>query len=155
MRGWRYFATYQVAKRNKQRIFTLLNQYGQPEAQRGWDWHHVVEGQDLECLFSKPMHDLLYKTEWPTVLIHAQTEHKIYNKLLHSTGPLHKWRSAGNSLLSGNARNHYIDALADYYEAAYAGDEVLQTVAREVISRLREPQPFYRPAAKRNATLFH
>jgi hypothetical protein len=136
IKGWRYFATYDIGGASKQLIFQKLKDAGQPENKSEWDLHHVVERIHLEPLFSPPRLDLYYNSHWPTVLLHAREEHHMLNSLFRSKGTLEGLEKAGPTPLAGAKRTAYLNTLYNRYQDIYTGDWVLQKVAHNVIRGL-------------------
>jgi len=134
--GYRYFSNYQNAKAKKPAIFIKLKAGGMDEISGEWDWHHVVEGNHLEPLFSKMDYDRFYQMQWPTVLMHSAEEHKILNSLLRSKGTTSGLNKTSSLPLKGIERTAYLKTLFNRYQDVYIGDRILQKVASNVIKSL-------------------
>ena len=137
IKGWRYFSAYKNGEGQKGLIFQKLAAAGMMEDRGHWDWHHVVEGNHLEPLFSPADYKRLYNHEWPTVLMHSAEEHKILNSLFRLKGTTEGLPKAGAAALAGNARADYLRTLYQRYHDIYTGDFILQKVAYNLIRGLR------------------
>ena len=146
-RGWRYLSSYRDGQRWKSAIFGALRRYGQAERPADWELHHVVEGQHYADIDFGGRLAIAYRDELPCVLIHRQ-EHLAYNQLLHIKETNLMFRDALPAEVAERSRAAAADAgnrakrprlrerlakLDALYRNAYAGDGVLQRVARNVI----------------------
>ena len=77
---------------------------GQQEAQKTWEWHHIVEGQHFADVDFTGRLPSLYADELPCVLI-SKEEHLAYNRVLHVRETDELYRDAGMPPgVPGNAR---------------------------------------------------
>lgn len=137
IKGFRYFSSYKNGVLQKQVIFDKLAAGGMKENKGDWDWHHVVEGNHLEPLFSSSDYNRKYNSEWPTVLMHSREEHEILNSLFRLKETLRGLRKTGNTPLEGVERRTYLATLYNRYQDIYSGDRILQKVAHNVIKSIR------------------
>jgi hypothetical protein len=147
--SWRLVCSYADGKRHKARLFERLKAQGQSEAGRSWEFHHIVEGQHYADVDFSGRLAALYQEELPCVLI-AKEEHLAYNRLLHirETDELYRdrglpaellQRSAAAKAAAGQRARHTelrsrVEALRRLYANAYAGDQVLITIANNVLA---------------------
>jgi hypothetical protein len=150
--AYRYFSTYAAGRAHKRHIFDLLTAHTPATSPdrwvaREWDLHHVVEGQDFASIDFRGRLAAVYRDELPCVLLDKK-EHHAYNSLLHSgpTDELYRDGALPAAMLARSqtvaaeyrtparrpALRARVQALAELYRNAYAGDPVLQRVARNV-----------------------
>ena len=143
----RFVCSYDDGRRHKLRLFQFLARLGQREARAEWDLHHVVEGQHFADIDFAGRIRTAYAQELPVVLIH-KNEHVAYNQLLHVSATDEMFRDALPDDLVQRSRAAAASAarpaeraalrarvarLAQLYDGAYAGDAILQRIARNVL----------------------
>lgn len=147
--SWRLVCSYADGQRHKARLFANLKSAGQSEARGSWEFHHIVEGQHFADVDFSGRLATLYREELPCVLI-AKEEHLAYNRLLHirETDELYRDRGLPAELLkrstaaraaAGQRGRHAelrarVAELRRLYANAYAGDQVLVTIANNVLA---------------------
>ena len=146
--SWRIVCSYSDGKRHKVQLFARMAGAGQAEARKTWEWHHIVEGQHFAEVDFAGRLPMMYAEELPCVLI-AREEHMAYNRLLHSgeTDELYRdaglpatlrQRSAQTAIAARDKTQHAalrsrLGQLQQLYRDAYAGDQVLATIARNIL----------------------
>lgn len=133
--AYRVFSTYTNPENTelKRTLGSLLNMTLDPT----WHWHHIIEKTHLNPLFSSAASALLYETVIPCVLIDSKTEHYDYNVLLHTAATEAVFELGDRSYpLSEKARVDYLSKMRNLYSKTYSHDEVLHTVAMNVMNWL-------------------
>jgi hypothetical protein len=144
--GFRVFARYEDAKSGKygfqKKLADMINALSldskaAPVSFDGdnWEWHHVLETNRLEPLYSAHDIEAIHERQMPCVLINVETEHLDYNNLLHKSPAkaVFDLPAKGGGILVGQARQDYKDTLASMYHKTYARDTVLTTVFDNVL----------------------
>ncbi|MDQ6611263.1 MAG: hypothetical protein M3Y64_02430 [Gemmatimonadota bacterium] len=147
--SWRIICSYADGKRHKAKIFAKLAAAGQAEAKHSWEFHHIVEGQHYADVDFTGRLAQLYADELPCVLI-AKEEHLAYNRVLHisETDELYREHGLPRKLQACSAAafaeakvrsNHprlrlRVSAMLRLYHDLYAGDPVLDTIAKNVLN---------------------
>lgn len=132
----------------KIRIFNDLRKHGEHENIVEWEWQPVVEGSHLESLDFNNSLSLSAENEFPHVLIRGKEEHAMNTRVFRTAnakelfgndytyGNSQRKQSAKEEALSNpNWRKVFMERaakLAQMYETAYAGDPILQQIARNV-----------------------
>jgi hypothetical protein len=148
--SWRIICSYSDGKRHKARLFAQMAGAGQADSKKTWEWHHIVEGQHFADVDFAGRLPVMYAEELPCVLI-AREEHVAYNRLLHigETDELYRdaglpatlrQRSASTAIAARDKTTHAalrarVVQLQQLYRDAYAGDQVLATIARNVLQQ--------------------
>ena len=147
--SWRIICSYADGKRHKARLFAKLAAGGQREAAGTWDLHHIVEGQHYADVDFSGRLEALYRDELPCVLI-SKREHTAYNQVLHisETDTLYRDVTLPRAVLAcsvkaraeaiapgdKSALRMRVSNLIRLYSDVYAGDQVLTTIARNVLT---------------------
>ncbi len=149
----RFICTYEDGQRHKEDLFDLLNRMHLGLLPHEWELHHIVEGRHFADIDFKGNLQLMYDSELPCVLIHSN-EHALYTRIasIRATAELfldreqsgtRENRSRQTQLAAANVqkRNRLIqrlDRLTKFYNGVYAGDEMMQTIAFNVIKEARK-----------------
>jgi hypothetical protein len=134
--SYRIFASYDSAQSDNYGFRRNLGNLLKQQLDASWRWHHVVTGEHLKRLFPRHTVKKLYAEEIPTVLIHQHTEHADYSILqFHGAKEVFDIPKE-KELLSGTERTSYLKNLMRLYSSVYEHDDVLYTVARNVLRQL-------------------
>jgi hypothetical protein len=130
---YRIFTDYASAKSQnlKASIASLLD----TQLNADWQWHHVIEKTHIKLLFNANEVDHWYQTEIPCVLVHNQTEHVDFNRLLHTAGTKAVFDlPTSKNILDGGDRKVYLESLYSLYNIVYGSDTILKTVSHNVLN---------------------
>lgn len=150
--GWRYVSTNVDGLTYKVRMFNNMRKHGQHENLAEWEWQPIVERSHLESLDFNNTLSLSFENEFPCVLIRGKEEHSMYSRLFRTSsakelfgsdysGDYQRRITAKEEALNNpNWRKVFTERafkLAQMYEYAYAGDPVLQQIARNVFLEVK------------------
>lgn len=150
--GWRFISTNVEGRTYKVRIFNDMRKHDQPENIAEWEWQPVVERSHLESLDFNSSLSLSFENEFPVVLVRGKDEYSMYSRLFRTSSARELFGSdyaSDNSrrlpakeeaLANPNWRKTFTERafkLAQMYDYAYAGDPVLQQVAKNVFLEVK------------------
>ncbi len=152
MGKWRMVSTNVDGHVHKVKIFNEFRRQGHHENIAEWEWQPVVERGHLESLDFNASLSLSFENEFPFVLIRGKEEHSMYTKLFRTSSAKdlfgndygaensRKISAKEEALGNPNWRKVFTDRafkIAHMYDYAYAGDPVLQQIAKNVFLEVR------------------